>query len=133
MKKPFVIICLLLISACSGGKDDDRIHYVKTSKSSTTFDITNQFFTKCQVADKKPTPCAAVALKAGKNKPAYPLTSTGNIAALLVYDPAFQQENDVSFRIRFDCEQFPKKAEPTTELCLTVEEANTLLKPFYSK
>lgn len=133
MKKLFVIGTLLLIAACSGGKGDDRIHYVKTDKNTPAFDITNQFFIQCRVADKKPTPCAVVALKAGKSKPAYPLTSTGNIAALLVYDPAFQQGNDVSVRIRFDCEQFPKKAKPTTELCLTVEEANTLLKPFYSK
>ena len=133
MKKLFAISGLLLLAACSDKKDDDRIHYVKTDKNTQAFDITNQFFIQCRVADKKPTPCAVVALKAGKGKPAYPLTSTSNIAALQVYDPAFQQENDVSIRIRFDCEQFPKKAEPTTELCLTVEEANKLLKPFYSK
>ena len=133
MKKFFVISGLLLLAACSYKNDNDRIHYVEVGKNSEAWEVSSQLLEKCQVADKKPTPCAVVALKAGKSKPAYPLTSTGNMAALLVYDPAFQQENDVSFRIRFDCEQFPKKAKPTTELCLTVEEANTLLKPFYSK
>lgn len=133
MKKLFVISGLLLLAACSDKKDNDRIHYVEVGKNSEAWEVSSQLLEKCQVADKKPTPCAVVALKEGKSKPAYPLTSTGNMAALLVYDPAFQQENDVSFRIRFDCEQFPKKAKPTTELCLTVEEANTLLKPFYSK
>lgn len=129
MKKLLFLFAFLALASCDQHKD--RVHYMKVGKDTPQWQVNEQLLRIC--GPDKPAPCAAVALNHGKSKPAYPLTSIDHIAMINIYDPAFLQNTPAPFKILDNCDTYPEQRQVVERFCLTVEEANNLLKLFYSK
>ena len=128
MKKSLLILAFLTLTGCG---DNDHIRHIKAGKNATLAEVSNISGLICN--DGKSAPCATVVLNHGKSKPSYPLTSLSPVALIYVYDPSFLNDTQAPFKERYNCDVYPEQRQVVERFCLTVEEANKLLKPFYSK
>lgn len=130
MKKILIPTLFVLLAACSGEKaGSERVAYSYASTDTPSWKISNDVRIPCSASSDTKQPCAAIMLKEGAKTPKQPLTSTDDLLALYIYDPALQSSDGIPWTIRYNCEMIPnKKDEPA--LCLNLEEANQLLAPF---
>ncbi|MFC0035039.1 hypothetical protein [Cardiobacterium valvarum] len=138
MKKLLIPTLFIMLAACSGEKSSEQntghIKHSYMNPSEPAWKMSNDVRIPCSTLQDKEVPCASVLLKEGAPIPKYPLTSSGDILVVYIYDPVLANPAQPGGKrrqpwiIRSNCDLLP--SEKDSGLCLTTEDTNKLLEPF---